>query len=224
MANEMITQDEKEIQTAREMGVTTIQRATELARGINDATTLAVAADFLMEIKRRRKQWAEFNKPAKQKLDALKRELLDRERQIDEPLDRAENEILKPAMAKFQQEQEQIRRATEYRLREEARKREEDARLQEAQELNQNGQSQLAEAVLEAPVVVAPVVIPKMETPAGVSYRDVWKFEIVDPNAVPREYLIVDEKKIGGVVRAMKNETRIAGIRVYKETTVAGRI
>lgn len=224
MDNNIVVAETTEVAAARSMGITTIQRATELAKGIADSESLAAAADFLMEIKRRRKQWAEFNKPAKQKLDALKKELLERERQIDEPLERAENQILKPAMARFEDEQEKKRRIEEDRLRAEHKKREEDAKLAAAEAAQEQGDHDIAEQILDAPLMVAPVVLPRHETPAGISYRTAWKFEIVDPNAVPREYLTVDESKIGGVVRALKGETKIAGVRVYSEKTVAGRV
>lgn len=224
MDNTMVVAETNEVIQAREMGISTISRATELARNIKDAQTLGEAADFLLEIKRRRKQWAEFNKPAKQKLDALKKELLDRERQIDEPMERAENQIIKPAMSKFQQEEERRRKEEEDRLRAEAKRKEEDARLRDAEAMQADGHGELADAILAAPVVVAPVVVPRMETPAGISYRESWKFEVLDPNALPREYLAVDEKKIGGVVRALKGETRIAGVRVWMEKTIAGRV
>ncbi len=224
MENTMIVQETSEVIQAREMGPVTITRATELARNIRDADTLGQAADFLLEVKRRRKQWAEFNKPAKQKVDALKKELLERERQIDEPLERAENEILKPAMSKFQVEEDRKRKDEEDKLRAEAKKKEEDARLRDAQTLADDGQKELADALLEAPVVVAPIIVPRIETPAGISYRESWKFEIINPDAVPREYLTIDDKKIGGVVRALKNETRIPGVRVWVEKTIAGRI
>lgn len=224
MDNTLVVAETTEVADARAMGITTIQRATELAKGICDSETLNKAADFLLEIKRRRKQWAEFNKPAKQKLDVLKKELLDRERQIDEPLERAENQILKPAMSQFTVEEDRKRKDEEDRLRAEAKKKEEDARLRDAQTMADDGHGELADEILAAPVVVAPVVVPRMETPAGISYREVWKFEVLDPNAVPREYLTIDEKKIGGVVRALKGETRIPGIRAWMEKSIAGRI
>jgi len=224
MANDVPVQEDKEIQSARDESSKIINRAMELAKSICDSATMNLAADFLLEIKRKRKWWSDWNKPAKQKLDALKKELLDRERQIDEPMERAENQILKPAMSRFQVEEDRKRKEEEDRLRAEAKKNEEDARLRDAQAMADDGHGELADAILAQPVVVAPVVVPRMETPAGISYRESWKFEVLDPDLVPREYLTVDEKKIGGVVRALKGETRIAGVRVWPEKTIAGRV
>lgn len=224
MVNEMAEAIAPEIVEARKTSTDLLARATELAKGITNMETLAKAADFLLEIKRRRKWWLEWNKPAKQKLDALKRELLDREREIDEPMDRAENMILKPAMSRFEIEQEQKRRAEEDRQREEQRKRAEDERIKAAAKLEQEGEKQAAQELIDAPIDVAPVVIPKAEAPTGISYRENWKYRITDASKLPREYLVPDDKAIGGVVRALKGETRIAGIEVYMEKTVAGRV
>lgn len=210
-----------EVVQARELGSKTLARANELARNIKDDQTLGLAADYLLVIKRQRKEWAEFNKPAKQKLDALKRELLDRERQIDEPLERAETQILKPAMAQYQVEQERIRRAEEERQRAILKAQEEDARLAEAAAAEKNGDKEAAEALINAPVNVPPVILPKPEATKGVSYREVWKFRITNVNIIPREYLAVDEQKIGGVVRSLKENASIPGVEVYSEKSVA---
>ena len=79
-------------------------------------------------------------------------------------------------------------------------------------------------AALEQPVSVAPEpVTPQIQRVAGVGLRDNWKFEVTDPNKVPREYLIIDEKKIGAVVRAMKLQANIPGVRVYNEPTTTMR-
>jgi colicin import membrane protein len=57
----------------------------------------------------------------------------------------------------------------------------------------------------------------------GVSKREVWKFEITDPALVPREYLVIDESKIRGVVQALKGATTIPGVRAYPDSQIAAR-
>lgn len=224
MANEIAVIERAEIETFQNDGMGAIAKAKELARAIVDGASLNIAAEMMLESKRRVKAIDErFKKPIADATAALN-SVRDLRTELREPYERIEVEILKPAMAKFNAEQDRKRRVEEDKLRAEAKKREEDARLRDAEALAQDGQPELADAVLSAPVVVPPVVLPRSETPAGISYRDIWRFEILDPNVVPREYLTVDEKKIGGVVRALKGETRITGVRVYSEKTVAGRI
>jgi hypothetical protein len=56
---------------------------------------------------------------------------------------------------------------------------------------------------------------------AGVSYREVWRFEVMDAAKVPREFLCVDEKAIGAYVRAKKGAAQIAVVRVWCDRVAA---
>ena len=66
--------------------------------------------------------------------------------------------------------------------------------------------------------------VPKtIQTASGshVTMRDVVKFEVVTPALVPEEYKMVDEVKIGKVVRAGIRE--IPGVRIWMEKTASVR-
>lgn len=181
------------------------------------------AGEIMMTIKAIRKKITETFKPIKQKMDAAKQEVLDQERAADAPLKEAEA-LLSPQIVAWNREQERLRQEEENRLREEARKQEEERRLQEAILAEQSGQKEEAEAIMETPVQVAPVVVPKsVPKVAGMSIRENWKFKITNERLIPREYLKVDEVKIGQVVRALKSATNIPGVEVYNEGTVSGR-
>jgi len=134
---------------------------------------------------------------------------------------------VKGLMDVWDRQQEEIRLAEQKRLEEIARKEEEERRLQEAieaeEEAKANGATaqeaaQEAEAIINEPVYVPPVVLQK-ETPKvkGLSFRTVWKFRIVNANSIPRQYLIPDEKAIGAVIRSSQGRIRIAGIEPYEE-------
>lgn len=56
---------------------------------------------------------------------------------------------------------------------------------------------------------------------ANVQPRSAWEFRVVDLAAVPREYLMVDEKKVAKVVKALKADTSIPGIEAYEVVTFA---
>jgi hypothetical protein len=106
----------------------------------------------------------------------------------------------------------------------ERRKREEEARkiLLEAQaKLDAEAKKAGVEPIKieTAPVVEAPK---NVRTEEGTLFnREVWKFEVVRSEDVPREYLIIDEKAIS---QAVKNGIReIPGVRIYPETTVGLR-
>lgn len=106
----------------------------------------------------------------------------------------------------------------------EAVKAAEEERLRSAEALETMGRTEDADAIMEAPINVAPVVAaPNPTLPPGQSVRQNWKFEIVDPAALPREYLMPDEKTIGIMVRSMKARTNIPGVRVYAIESVTTR-
>lgn len=74
-----------------------------------------------------------------------------------------------------------------------------------------------------AATTVAPVVRLEAAKVKGVSIKANWQFEVTDPSLIPREFLMVDEKKIGQVVKAMKDSTSIPGVRVWDAGTVSAR-
>jgi len=58
---------------------------------------------------------------------------------------------------------------------------------------------------------------------AVASLRTTWHFEVVNEDAVPREYLLVNASKIGGAVRGATkkdgtNDLVIPGVRIYSKT------
>ncbi len=216
--------EKQEVEVFQNEGINAIAAAKNLANSIVDVDSLNRAADMMLEAKRRARVIVEKFKKPKSDAKAAHKSICDLENELLLPYEQIELDILKPAMAKFNVEQERKRREAEDQQRAENQRRAEDARIAEAANLEKNGQKELADALVSAPVIVPPVILPKTTTPDGISYREVWKFEIVDRNSVPREYLEVDEKKVGGVVRALKGETRIDGIRVYSEQVVAGRV
>jgi hypothetical protein len=64
---------------------------------------------------------------------------------------------------------------------------------------------------------------PKLQ---GTSVREVWAAVITDPNLVPREWCVPDEKKIAAVARATKPDvtpTPIPGVTFTKKSQVSTR-
>lgn len=68
------------------------------------------------------------------------------------------------------------------------------------------------EVQIFTPIVAAPV-----QKVAGSSKRVTWKFRVTNLALVPREYMILNDVAVGGVVRAMKDQTNIPGIEAYSE-------
>lgn len=59
--------------------------------------------------------------------------------------------------------------------------------------------------------------------PAGVSYREVLRFDITDPDAVPRELCSPDETKIRAFIAAYGDARTIPGVSIVRATQVAAR-
>lgn len=84
-------------------------------------------------------------------------------------------------------------------------------------------EAQAAELATRAELVAAPMVSRAPPKVAGLVARKVHKFEVIDPQLVPREYLSVDESKIRRVVNALGTSAVIAGVRVWTEQSYASR-
>jgi uncharacterized membrane protein YqiK len=140
-------------------------------------------------------------------------------------------------LAEIARKEEEARRKAELERLEAERKAEEERILSEAIAAEESGDSTTAEAltnqaeqisesiqqekaaIASEPVYVPPVVLPKA-TPkmqGGPVYRTVWKFEVINATLIPREYLIPDTGKIGGICRALKGAAQIPGVRFYEE-------
>lgn len=213
----------KQIQEVNALALSVPDQAKQIT-AIKTSEDYTRAGEILLTIKEIRKKIDATFKPIKQKMDAAKKEVLDQEKAADKPLAEAEAWI-KPLIAAYNAEQERIRQEEEARLREIARKDEEDRKLAEALAAEQSGNHEEAEAIINTPVQPPPVVVPKaVPKVAGISMTKTWKFRITDEKKIPRQYLMVDEKKIGDVVRALKDQTNIDGIEVYSVDSVsAGR-
>jgi len=131
-----------------------------------------------------------------------------------DPLDEAAR-ILGNKAYNWKREQEEIAKENERKRQEAERKRIEDERLAQAERLEKQGETGKADAVLSAPIEVAPKAIETPPKDERISYRENWVCSIEDANLIPREYMVPDLTKINKVVKALKGETRIPGVRVW---------
>ena len=175
---------ENELQAQTNNLLDTVQFVT-----INNDEELGEANNLLRKI-------ATLRKAAKSYFDGLKKpfneamaNLRNKEKEMISPMEKGENAIKKLIV--------------EYNAKREAALKKEQAKLDAlAKTMEGSGLTVLPSVKLEKP---------KMQ---GTSVRNRYDFDIVDPNLIPREYLIVDTAAIGKVVRALKEKTNIPGIRV----------
>lgn len=188
---------------------------------INSESTYRAASSFLLGVKALQKEVLDFFAPLKKSAQDAHKKLCAAEKEKAEPLIDVERKV-KVRMLEYETEQRRIKAEHERKLREEARKIEEEARLKEATRLEAEGRQKEAERLIEAPIFTPPVTVaPPTPRVQGVKYVTTWRFRIVDETLIPRQFLSVDEKKIGGVVRAMRGEAQIPGVEVYEDRTIA---
>lgn len=136
-------------------------------------------------------------------------------------------DTVKQTGAKYQAEKARIAQIEQARIDALAKKSEEEEKqrlLDLAAEQEKEGNKEVAEALLEQAEEhkqTATIIAPEKSKVAGSSVRKQWKFEIVNANLVPRQYLMVNETLIGQTVRNQKDTISIPGVRIYSVDQVA---
>jgi hypothetical protein len=202
----------------KQVNTTLVQRAQELARSIVDRPSLETAVSHGIEIDRRLKWWSEWIEPLVSTTYKAWKTMTERREEVAAPLRQAKVS-LSSAIGHYKFQEDQKRREAEAKLRAEQQKSIDDAKINTATTLESAGLKEEAAAVLDAPTFVPPVILPKTTETEGTHTRTNWKFSILDENKIPRDYMTPDLKKIGMVVRSMKEKSRemIPGILVQEE-------
>lgn len=137
---------------------------------------------------------------------------------------------LKNAIQRFQQEQENMRRAEEAKLREAQRKEQEKADAK-ALALRAKGKDERADAVLAA-VPSVPTVILADNRLDGISMRKTWKAEVTDIVALVAyiadhsemlQFIVVNESQLNAFARSTAGAVPLPGVHFYQAQTVAAR-
>ena len=196
-------------------------------------TALVISDDDSLEsAKKLAKEAGKINTAIETKRKELTAPYLENKRKIDEfakditgTLEKS-IKLLRKNILDFELEKEKQRQLELQRIEEEKRKAE---AIRQAEEEARQKAIKEAEAnnTPPPPVYVAPPSVPsianlrmdqrekELKADKSKSIRTVWKFEIIDANLLPREYLMPDEKKIG---TAMALGTReIPGVRIFED-------
>lgn len=220
------------------------------ATPITDATTYESAGLLVRDIVRYIKRVDEVMSPIVRAANEAHRVAVRQRDLLLRPAEGAKR-ILGERMAAWELEQSRLRRQAEEAAQRERERQEAEARraaeteqkrlqlqaeaqrIAEAIRLEERGDQAAADRLMAEPipvptVVPAPVFDPQPIAPAapkldGVSYSDVWDFQIENEALIPREYLMVDDKKIRAVVKALKGATRIPGIKAVPRRNASVR-
>ncbi len=187
------------------------------------------ATEFMKAVKKLSKMVKESFQPHIQKAHSLWKGLITEQNKHLKPLEEAER-LVKQKVAEYYKIIEEQRKEEERKALEKARKEEEKRKKQLEKKIAKaeaEGDDWTAEALKEEKetVFVAPTPVniekPKEE---GVTVLFDWDFEIEDEAKIPREFLRPDEQKIRKYVKAMKEQARIPGVRIFKKERVRVRV
>lgn len=203
---------------------------------IADDAGYAAAGEFVKEIKRTKKNVADFWEPtrlaAKQAYDHVR----DRIKEMTGPLDAAEK-IISRSMGAYADGLDRKRRQMEERMRSLARE-EVEAKLAEAAELDSVGDQDGANAALEEAEIMADVAaagtVSRVDPKAnGVSTRRTWDVTVRDPSVVPISICgtvvhvgdkRIVERLVKEAVKATGGDIIIPGVDIEAVTKVSIRI
>lgn len=184
---------------------------------VSDKDSMAMADNTVEAITAMMKEVDTVFKPMADKAFAAHREITGRWKTIKQPLDDAKTYLVNQVKS-YQRKVREEAEAEQRRLAEIARKQEEERRLAEAIEAEKEGNVEEAQAIIEEEMFIpTPIVKPDVPKVDNRKYATRWAWKVTDINKVPREYLIVDQIKMNGIVRAMKGGTHIPGIQVYED-------
>jgi hypothetical protein len=205
-----VSKESKEVAKVQE-SINTVVTKME-AMSVQTDEEVKQASEFLRKIKQSEKVVHEVFDPQVKALHEPYKAKTDERKGYLDQLSKAER-VVKRMIGDYQTEQRRIR---EEQARKE-REAEEERRLAAAIDTGH-------EEVLDRPVTSAKP--PEPEKLEGVYTTAVWKYEVLDKQKVNAQFLTVDEKKVGQLVRSMKDEAAALlgpGIRVYAVDEVRAR-
>lgn len=174
-----------------------------------------------------------FFAPFKSMAHKLHKALCDRESEILAPVRMLDNR-LRLAIGDYKTAEDRARQVRERELAEQARKEAQDRAAQEAAQLESAGEHAMAAAVIEEAIAAPAAIVVLADTTKeieGLSFVTRWHWKFAGgpsdvtqtPPAlvartmelIPREFLCLDEKKVGAYARNMKATGKIPGLDIY---------
>lgn len=203
---------------------------------VKDVESDRIAQEYEQRIRRAERSWTDYCEPARKAADEMKKRVLSLRDGILGPWAQARRIFSEKSVA-YQTEQRRIAEEEQRRLQEKARKEEEERQLAAAQEAQDQGDPEGAEAIVSEPVTPPVIhVEPQIARVEGVSSRTLWEPEITDARACIR-YLL-DRPEWGAIwdrfipllvtilrpfATAQRQALSIPGVRAVSKTSRATR-
>jgi hypothetical protein len=224
MTKELLTRDPPKPEELQEIteGRESFLAECKAATVITDSASYQKAGDLLVDVARRKKKVdalfdpiIEENKKVKAAAEKARKLVADTKDRVAAPFVEVENQ-LKNARVTYDREEAKRRAEEERRLNEQRQREAEDAALKEAEETGDD--SVLDQVVVPSITITAP---PKTD---GVYQVKTWTY-CASGDPLAEEYTTIDDygfrvpdhKKIGAVVKALKQDTKITGVMAYEQ-------
>lgn len=221
--------DETAIGENEQKALTIIRAGTSIE--VRDQTSLTAVNGLLVDIKTLRRKFDDEFNPGIAGAFAQHRLLVAQKKKWTDPLDEAER-IIKPRIAAYLVEQDNIRREAEReaeRARLQIEKEAQDA-SDVATELIKQGSTAEADEIIDMAYAKIREInadtpfVPDKPVANGVSLRETWDYEIVDAALIPRTFLVPDLTMIRRYGQNMKHQASVAGIRFFPVKSIASRV
>jgi hypothetical protein len=193
-----------------------VQHAQELE--VVDDVGYSLAASLGLRVSNRIKLIQNEFEPSRTAAHKAHKAITELERKLLDPLKVVKAEMSKKAGAYNAAKLRAAREVEEKRLAE-ARKLAEQAALEQAVELEDLGDEEGAEMVIENVQTPPPMPVEAAPKVAGIKHKERWKHRVVDAAKIPRDFLIVDEKKLRQYALAMKDAAKVEGVEFFKESS-----
>ena len=187
---------------------------------IKDDTTFQSASDLMGLAKKKIKEITDKRMKFTRPLDQLKKDII---AEVQPQIDLLEQIIADQNKEVLAYKEEQDRILKEQQEKEERERKRKEAELQrrlesaKKEETKEKLQEELELTQTEVPVV--------QETfkPKGLSFREVWKYRIIDEDKIPRTYMVPNEKLLSEMASKMKGKIEVPGVKFYQEKITANR-
>jgi len=210
------------------------QAALDVTKGIKSDQEYRFACDFLLRVREKIRGWSDKFDPRIQQAHQVHKSLIDFKKEIVSPLVKAEDELLKPAILKWERSESDRIRVEQERMNREMKKQEEARRIELAAEMEKSGKKEEAAALIEEPIYTPEVIIAQPESPAGIQSRTLYSAEVVDlkllckavaEGTAPTEYVAANMTVLNSLARNLKESVSPQwekfGIKVKSQRTLA---
>ena len=182
---------------------------------------LDLAGDMISRCAKHRKQLNQARLIITRQIDALKKQIMDQEKELARDLN-DEEQRLRSISSVYLTEEDHRRRRAEAEAEQLRRQAAQDAIEKENAAYAAFGSA--AEIQQQPEVLPAPATVKTRPATAGTTTR--WDFEILDLNRLPRCYLVPESKSIKSAIRAMVDQgltPQIDGLRIYSQIDIRAR-